>query len=215
MAGGKIFLSAPRRVMAPQKVISRKALVKTIKKVVSAELKQFDSTFNAVPIPTTTGTIISLSNIPVGDEFNERNGNWVQPITLRGVLNIKGNDGHDNGDVSHYRVGILIWNENIVNSTPTIANVMQNPVEPYQGYRIQGKGTFTILWARVGTVANNNASPKYFNQHRFSVKVPRKMLYNGGLRTKYHAFAFAYSNVDTAANPPSLDISTRLRYTDS
>ncbi len=221
MAGGKIYLSAKpamkrtyRRTYGSKP--SSSALNRKIKKIVGAEVKQFDLQITNTPIPTIDGVLVSFSIIPTGDDFDEKNGNWVQPVSLRGVFTVVGNvDAIAAQRTSRYRVAILCWKEDLTVNAPDLAKIMQDTAQPHQGYRIQGKGTFSILWSRVGILSNEETNPNFQKMHRFSVYPKMKALFDGNQRTKYHLFALAYSDVAAASDPPQIFLSTRLRYTDS
>ncbi len=51
--------------------------------------------------------------------------------------------------------------------------------------------------------------------HRFYVKPGMKVLYDDAAFKNNQLFLFASSDIDTAANPPSITFSVRLRFTDS
>ena len=92
---------------------------------------------------------------------------------------------------------------------------MQDTAAPHQQYNIQNKGQFQILWSRTGVLSNQDTNPQYQKVHRFYVKPRMKILFNNAAFKNNHLFIFAYSDIDAAANPPTLTFDTRLRFTDS
>jgi len=92
---------------------------------------------------------------------------------------------------------------------------MQDVTAPHQQYNVENKGQFKILWSRTGILSNQDSNPQYLKILRFYVKPSMKVLFDDAAFKNNHLFIFAYTDVDTAADPPTLSFDTRLRYTDS
>ncbi len=186
-----------------------------VKRIIDAELKVRDLGVSAQALPTVTGQVIHVTNIGQGDTNTQRTGNWIKPVSFMGVLTVQGNTLANNAVVPTYRVGVICWKENQGLSAITLAQFMQDTSAPHQQYNIENKGQFKILWSRTGILSNDPTNPQFQKQHRFYVKPSLKVLYDGPNFKNNHLFVFAYSEIDTAANPPVLKFDIRLRYTDS
>ncbi len=187
-----------------------------VKRIIGAELKFRDLDTVRFPIPNTDGSVVHITDIAQGDLTTERNGNWIKPVVWRGTLTIEGNEDNITQDTSLFRVGCLQWKENQDSDPIELAKFMQDTTAPHQGFNIQAKGSFKILWSRTGIVSNNTDNPQFQKVLRFSVRPSMKVLYDGADFRKYHLFIFGFSEVNSGAgNPPNYQISTRFRFTDS
>jgi len=199
----------------PRRIRRRPMTVGKVKRIIDAELKVVDHSIGPAFIPQNTGIVFHITSIAQGDANNERNGNWIKPVSFMGTITVSGNELADANLVPRYRVGVIVWKENQANNVCVLNQFMQNVFDPHQQYNIESKGQFKILWSRTGILSNQDVNPQYQKIHRFYVKPSMKVLYSdAGLRNN-QIFLFAYSDVDTGFNPPDITFSTRLRYTDS
>ncbi len=205
MGAARPFRSRRRRPMTKVRVL----------KIIDAELKVRDLGFGPVFIPSITGDITLISNVGQGDLNTQRNGNWIKPTTLMGTITLKGNTVADPILISQFRVGVACWKENQTLNAFSIDQIMQDTAAPHQQYNIENKGQFKILWSRTGILSNVRENPQYLKVLRFYVKPPLKVLYDDADFKNNQLFLFAYSDIDTAVNPPTLSAEFRLRYTDS
>ncbi len=186
-------------------------------KVISPELKVRDLSISLVDIPTITGNVSILTNgvaIAQGDAFNERNGNWIQPKVIHGKVYIQGTVANAL-ETSEFRILLCQWHEDQSVNACTLVKVMDDTGDPLQGYDIQNKGQFKILWSRTGLVSNDSSNSQHQKYFKFSVKPPKKILYDAATDKNFHLFMIAYSSDAAAADPPQYRFSIRLRYTDS
>ncbi len=186
-----------------------------VKRIIDAELKVRDLGVSTLIIPTVTGQVIQVTNIGQGDANTQRTGNWIKPVSFMGTLTVQGNSLANSSIVPTYRVGVVCWKENQQLNAITLAQIMQDTSAPHQQYNIENKGQFKILWSRTGILANDVDNSQFQKIHRFYVKPPMKVLYDDANFRNNHLFVFGYSEIDSAANPPSFKFDVRLRYTDS
>ncbi len=206
----------PRKARGRRIIRRRKPMTSgRVKRIIDAELKVRDLGVGPVTFPTITGQMVQISNIAQGDTNVQRNGNWIKPTSWMGTITLRGNPAADAGLPVEYRVGVVCWKENQTTNAITIAQIMQDTASPHQQFNVENKGQFKILWSRTGILSNDAANLQFLKIHRFYVKPPMKVLFDNAVFKNNHLFIFAYSDVDAAANPPSLDFETRLRYTDS
>ncbi len=186
-----------------------------VKRIIDAELKVKDNAVEDVPIPTVLGSINRLSQVDQGDNNDQRTGNWIKPVALMGQITVVGNNAAPPGDVPLFRIGIACWKENETLNAFSINQIAQDTTDPHQGYSVENKGQFKILWSRTGILSNHNQNPQYQKTFRFYVKPSAKVLFDDAAAKNNQLFFFGWSDVDTLADPPVVTYSTRLRYTDS
>ncbi len=185
-----------------------------VKRIIDAELKFHDTHLFQIFIPSTTGTIVTLSGIDVGDSPTERIGNWIKPVALHGTVSVEGNTAAAE-IYQQFRIFIVQWRENQDVDVITLPKLVQNVLEPFQQYNVQSKGAFKVLWSWVGNVIAHNQNSQLVKTRHFSVRPRTKILYDDILLRKYQLFLVGFSNVASANDPPVFSINTRLRYTDS
>ncbi len=132
-----------------------------------------------------------------------------------GTITLQGNNLASANIVPQFRVGIVCWKENEENNPIDLAQIMQDTNAPHQQYNVENKGQFKILWSRTGILSNHSQNPHYQKILRFYVKPSMKVLFDNADFKNNHLFVFAYSDIDTAADPPMYSFDVRLRYTDS
>ncbi len=191
----------------------KRMTVGKVKRIISAELKVRDLGVGSVAIPTVTGDVTLVSNVGQGAANTQREGNWIQPVTFMGTITLEGNPAGI--ATQKYRVGCFQWKENNNVDSASLSKLMADTSAPHGQYNIPSKGSFKILWSRVGILSADIDNPQHQKILRFYVKPRLKILFDGAVVRKNHLFVFAYSNVATANDPPTYSFDTRLRFTDS
>ncbi len=187
-----------------------------VKRIIDAELKVRDLGVGPLDMPSVGGQVIHITNIAQGDTNTTRTGNWIKPTSWMGTITVQGDIIEaGSGIVPKYRIGVVCWKENESNNPITLAQIMQDVAAPHQQFNIENKGQFKILWSRTGILSNDDDNPQFQKMHRFYVKPSMKVLYDDAGFKNNHLFIFAFSDIDVAANPPTVSFDTRLRYTDS
>lgn len=186
-----------------------------VKRIISAELKVRDLGVGPIGFPNATGVVTNItSGIAQGDANNQRNGNWIKPVSFMGTLTLVGNPA-SLLEVQQFRVGVFCWKENEDVDPATLPKLMEDTFAPHQGYNITSKGSFKILWSRTGILSTAIGNPQHQKVLKFYVKPRMKVLYDAATPRKYQLFIFACSDIAAASDPPVLSFDTRLRYTDS
>ncbi len=186
-----------------------------VKRIIDAELKFRDLGVGPVAIPTVTGFVASISGpIAQGDAVNQRNGNWIKPVTWYGTFTIVADAGAV-VDTVQIRLMVVCWKENETNNPIDLSQIVQDTGSPHQGFNVQNKGQYSILWSRTGILSTNPDNNQFQKMYKFYVKPNMKILYDGAAEKNNQLFLIAYSDVATGMNPPTMEFETRLRYTDS
>ncbi len=184
-----------------------------VKRIIDAELKFRDLDVGPVDIPGGVGDVTLVTNIGQGDLATERNGNWIKPVSWMGTITVQGNTTATDL-TSLFRVFVVCWKENESINGADLPKLVQDTFSPHQGYNIQNKGQFKILWSRTGIVSNNTDNPQFQKMYRFYVKPSMKVLYDGVSLKNNHLFIVGFSD-QAPADAPNYIFSTRLRFTDS
>ncbi len=204
-----------RRVGGIRRRVRRRPMTSgRVKRIIDAELK-FRDLDVAVDIPLGTGSVVLITNIGQGDSAQQRNGNWIKPVSWMGTITIQGNDTNVTDITSLFRVFIVCWKENEAINALDLTKVVQDTASPHQGFNIQNKGQFKILWSRTGIVSNNTDNNNFQKMYRFYVKPSMKVLYDDAAFRNNQLFIIAYLDQAAATGAPSIIFSTRLRFTDS
>ncbi len=198
----------------PRRPIRRMTTGK-VKRIIDAELKFVDVDLGPLDIPNAVGVVTPITTgIAQGDAVNERNGNWIKPVTLYGTITINGNVAAL-PETALFRHMIVVWKENETNNPIDLGQIVQSTVFPHQGFNVQNKGQYRILWSRTGIVSSNPDNPQFQKMHRFYVKPSMKVLYDGANPKNNQLFFISFSDVNLALDPPVIEFDIRLRYTDS
>jgi len=193
----------------------RPVTVGKVIRLIDAELKFNDVHQVLTPIPHTAGSIVNMSDIDQGLEQSQRVGNLIKPISWMGTITVQGNEMAAPELVPKFRIGLCCWKESQIANGFSIANIVQDSLNPHQQYKIENKGQFKILWSRTGIISNQDDNPQFLKVFRFYVKPSLKVINDDAVLKNNHLFIFAYSDIDGAANPPAYSFDSRLRYTDS
>ncbi len=194
---------------------TRRMTTGKVKRIIDAELKFVDVDLGPLPIPDATGVVTPITvGIVQGDAVNERNGNWIKPVTLYGTIVVNGNSAGAT-DTSFFRHMIVVWKENETNNPIDLGQIVQSVVFPHQGFNVQNKGQYRVLWSRTGIVSNNIDNNQFQKMYRFYVKPSMKVLYDGNAPKNNQLFFLSFSDINAGSNPPDVEFSLRLRFTDS
>ncbi len=186
-----------------------------VKRIIDAELKFTDLDVGPVAIPTVVGFLSPISE-PVGQGTlaTQRIGNWIKPVTWYGMITVTG-DPAEADSTSLIRLMAIQWLEDETQNPISLEDIVQDTAEPHQGFNIQNKGQFKILWSRTAIISNNNDNPQFQKMFKFYVKPRMKVLYDAAAAKKGQLFLLAFSNIPVGGSPPQYEFSSRLRYTDS
>ncbi len=126
--------AATRRPMTAAKV---KRIVRR-----QQELKFKDLSIAVVALPTLLGNLVNLTagaSLDQGDGVSQRNGNWIQPVSISGHVLLVGNVVNAN-EFHEYHVMVVQWMEDQASHNLTLAKIVDDTSDPYQGQNIQNKG---------------------------------------------------------------------------
>lgn len=189
--------------------------VSNIKSVLNVEYKHFDKT--TILSPDTAGLVYHLTNIPEGDDYNQRNGRSIksQSLYIRGEVAINTTIATNNSFPYYYRLIFLIDNE-CKGVAPTVADVLQ-AVDWNSPLNIDNGKQFTILYDEV-----HNLDPSNQRSHamKFYKKIGHHIRYQGVGSSitdsrQGQLFVLALSNEPNPSYLPTFNFYSRIRYIDN
>lgn len=183
--------------------------VKQIKQLINVEIKKHDTLINAGV--TTTGSVFSLSDIPQGDGYNQRDGISVKPQYLVGRFYIQNDPSH----VSTTAMRVMLIrgiNENGV--TPGVTTILES-ADVWSLRNFVEKSKVTVMMDRTINITPYKNGEVKFTQLEFKMPVNKHIHFetsgtnkeNGGL------YMLCISNRGTLF--PVIHGNARLTFTDN
>lgn len=159
-------------------------------------------------------TIVSLSDIPLGQTDNARIGNHVHIKSVIGHLNFIAGDA-----TNTMRCIIFKWKENDTFNTPTAAQILANgptgAADVFSTYNRDSPGNYVILedWFMVGSTGTS--SPFLIQKKQINKRVGGKMMFYSDVGTtgtnKIYLLALSDSS---AVTHPSFNYNIEIGYSD-
>ncbi len=196
-----------------------------VRKVVAAEVK-FHYVKSLIDAEISGTSIAFLSAIIQGVGQSQRIGNWIRPTSMHGTVVCKGNPEAlalpTPVETYLMRVTILVFNDDLAVAEPVSAsNFLLDSARPGGPFNINIKGQFSVLWTRVVTVSNNTDNTQFVRTLTFRINTTkqRKCLFKGPDGDDFGKFQYLFlasSEAPSPVNePPTADIDSMFRYTDS
>ncbi len=188
-----------------------------VRNVVKAEVKFRDQGFAVLPVVGGQSEIL-VTTIEQGAGAENRVGNWIQPMSLAGNLTIQANDAAGPAAENFgVRVGYALWKNDETNDPFTFDRIMQDGASPGGPFSVPEKDSYKILWTKYVTVNNHRQNSQFTKTMAFTINLSSlpRALYDGANIKKYQIFFFAGSDDIDGTNPPSVQVDSMLRYTDS
>lgn len=181
--------------------------VKYLKGMVNAEMNVHDSAIDAV---IGGAGVTALASIPQGDTESSRNG--ISLLARR--LNCRGTiTQHASATNTFFRMIILRDKQQIADTSPTPASILDAPSAIVSQYNNDDKGRFTILHDQTFKFSASGTTNASFNLNFPMQKHIRYNGVNGSDIQKNGLFVLLMSSEST--NTPTADLSFRLHYHDN
>jgi len=190
-----------------------------VRRVVSAEKKQFPVSIGATLVSEATEYMIPFTLITAGTGPAQRIGNWIKPMRITATCILEGFDGAATG-VFNIRVGVLCY-KNDQSSDPILSTeILQDNGVPQGPYKYSRKGDFIVLSDRFMSVVNNSDNTQITKTVKFDLSLAKlpQALFNAALPKKNHIFLFCVTDAVPGVPPnefPTIKMSGQLLYTDS
>ena len=191
--------------------------VKYIKSLINVEKKFFDVSANALSV-TSTATIVNLSNIAEGSDYNTRDGNSILMQSLQWRATIVGNQNSSGRQI----VRIIVFRDNDQRGTdPALSDLLENTAG---GFVIQSpllhyvNRRFAVLSDKVySIVINGDTAVRHIKKF---IKFPPSthVKYQGTTGadgSNWEGALYAAFVSTDATNAPNMDYYFRLRFTDN
>lgn len=185
--------------------------VKWLKSVINVEKKVLDTALlNQVIL--NTGQVVWMSTITTGTAYNQRTGMVVKASNISLRMNLTYNSaGTDNQQL---RV-VLIYNKSLTQGvTPAIGDILQNINTPLSPYNLDNVGDYVVLYDHKYDL-DSQRPQKQCNVYRKLHHHIRWDVSGDAIADTETGHIFLFLLSDQAANGPSVDIYSRLRYVDN
>lgn len=185
--------------------------INVIKSLINVEKKVLDT--NADPTPSNTASIVTLSNVAQGDDYNQRNGRKIKAdsIYLNGQVRIENTAAKE----TVLRVIIFIDSESD-GETPTAAELLQDGTDLQSPLNYAYAGTrFKVLMDRYLLVSSNgpqNKAIKFYRKLGHHVSYLGTGATSGNMGTG-NIYMLLMSNEPT--NTPTFSYWARFRFIDN
>ncbi len=193
---------------------------RAVRSVISPELKFRTLSVPRLAVAFDAPQIIRISSISLGDDQNERTGNWIQPRSIYGSIICEANTTNISL-TQEIRVGILRWKEDMhplaIDVDSLIEDIMQEPESPFGPFRYISTGKFDVLASRayiLSTSAQNSQLQKVFT-FKVNLTTGPKITYNQTVGKLNQLYFFATSSNGAASDPPRILFHISMRYNDS
>lgn len=196
--------------------------LKYIKSLINVEQKFFDVTRNN-SVQTSTATVLNLSNLAQGNDYNNRDGNsiLIQSLLIRYIL--AGNVSNSLGDI----VRIILFQDNDQRGVdPTASDLLEDTSTPHLqmlsplNHNV-GK-RFNVISDKIIPVNSQNtvlATGPYYKAgklfKKFSGNHIKYTSTAGADASNYEGSLYLMTFSLQSVNGPALSIQSRLRFTDN
>lgn len=159
-------------------------------------------------------TIVSLTDIPLGQTDNSRIGNHVHLKSLAGWFHFIAGDA-----TNTMRCILFKWKENDTYNTPTAAQILANgptgAPDVFSSYNRDSPGNFTILkdWYMIGSTGTS--SPFLIQKKQLSIKLTGKAQFWSDVGTTgTNKIYLMFISDSSAVTHPSVSYNTEVGYSD-
>lgn len=178
-----------------------------VKGLVNSEL--LNVTYNADATPSSSGSIVHLSAIAVGDGSGNRTGNSIFVRKVYGQFNIK---QHATAAYTSYRLMVVIDKQQVGDTSPGVTDILEaarvtsflNPAE---------YGRFTVLWDKKFQTEDNGRETKMV---KFYKNLRHHCRYNGTAASDIQRGGiYLLMLSDQATNTPTVSYDVKFCYHDN
>lgn len=185
--------------------------VKYLKGLVNSEMHVNDIASSGT-VDYTTGAIVSLNQIAIGDDISQRTGQsiLVKYISFRGIV-------YRNSANQNETFRIMVFRDTSNQGTaPTLANVLQangSAYTPLSNLNLTFKDRFKILYTTTLTVSATNAEQVF----KGYIRLQKHVKFDGSTATDYQkdSLWFLICSDQTGANLPSYRLYARTAFYDN
>lgn len=212
----RLSFATPRRTSAFKMARAALGGVKKLRR--ERETKRFDAAINGFSVPLMTGAQLAtlLTTVPIGDDFQTRDGNVIMPTSMFFRASLVLPAASTTGQVIRLTV---FRDRNPSNEAPTAANLYStvsvlSPLEPDNSTR------FKVLWDKTLYLNSKEGGPRGRVYKKY-IRLSGRMKWIdsdttgvvAGMADDANSIWFI-AQCDTAANLPILDLKSRLYFKD-
>lgn len=191
-------------------------IAKGVASVVNVEYKYFDKTTTLSP--DTNGLVYHISNIPAGDDANQRNGRSikVKSLYLRGQFAINPNYVTTSPVYPSYMRLLLIKDNENNGAVPAVSDILE-AVDWNSPLKINNGSQFTVMKDKLISLDPNDQRSKifkYFKKHSDHIKYKSTGSAITDSRNGQY-FVMVLSNETSATQLPYFKFYSRIRFIDN
>lgn len=176
---------------------------------INSELKYVDNTFSGNQ--NTTYALSCLTNVAEGDTQSNRTGISQLNHSLHMRLNLTMNTVATS---TYFRVILLVWNENVQETAPSSAKILENNSVYFSPYNVENSKQYSIIKDKTYPLATGGPSSISENWNIKLSPLHSKYTSTGSTsQSTGHVYLMLVS--DQSTNTPSYQIYTRIRYYDN
>lgn len=185
--------------------------VQYLKGLVNSELYKLDfdlgSLFSAI---TTTGQVIHLSAIPIGDGESERTGNSIYLRSINCHAMVYVNSAGSTGQT--VRLSLICDKQQRSDTTPSYGDIYSAQT-PFSHLNIGHVGKYSVMWSRTFTLSQETLESKNVS---FNKALRLHIRFNGAAASDIQKNGIYMTAVSTSAtNAPTIQGSVRMSYHDN
>lgn len=159
-------------------------------------------------------TIVSLTDIPLGQTDNSRIGNHVHLKGLTANLQFIGGDA-----TNTFRCIFFKWKENDTFNTPTVAQILANgptgAPDVFSTYNRDSPGNYTILRDFFLVQSNGTSAPQLIQKRQINMRLSGKaQFYSDVGTTGTNKIYLLFQSDSAAVTHPSISYNTEILYSD-
>ncbi len=196
----------------------RSSLSSKVKSIVDSEIKNSVRASDFATFAPNAGFLDSPTTAIVqGMLTSQRIGNWVEPVNIHGLIQLRGINNATN-DTTAVRLTVFQWYNDENTDPATNGAIMFDAAGPFSPYSFQNKDSFKVLWTRLCYLVNSNQNDKFAQLYRFYIRLNNapKVLYTGANTPKQNQiFVSAVSELVGIGDEPEIAIDVTFRYRDS
>ncbi len=207
-----------RRYSRSSKYPMYRSLSSKVKSIVDSEIKNSVRSADFATFAPNAGFLDSpTTGIVQGMLTSQRIGNWVEPVNIHGLLQLRGINNATN-DTTAVRLTVFQWYNDQDTDPATNGAIMFDAASPYAPFSFVNKDSFKVLWTRLCLLVNKEQNDKFAQLYRFYIRLNNapKVLYSGAALDKQNQiFVSAVTELVAAGDEPQIAIDVTFRYRDS
>lgn len=196
-----------RKYSAKDLAIKALRNVNNIRGLVNSEMLKLDVGASTTPTNVTSQSLILLNGVAQGDGDTQRTGNSIYARALNANMFF---EKHSSATFTYIRVMVVQDNQQISDTTPTVADVLESDYASHLAKTTVGR--FTVLMSKIITLNSNLPS----RSAKFNYAMRHHIRFNGSASSDVQKGAIYLLLISSeATNTPTVRYNYRLSFHDN